>query len=87
MKLFFAPLEGITTSVYRNVHLKCFGGCDAYYAPFITPSDNERITLKTLRDIIPEKNCGQNLKIQIMSNNSDSFSGFVDKIKHSLPLS
>lgn len=81
MKLYFAPLEGITTCVYRNAHLKYFGGCDAYYAPFITPSDNERITLKTLRDIIPDKNEGQNLKVQIMSNNSKSFAGFMTKIR------
>lgn len=81
MKLYFAPLEGITTCVYRSVHASYFGHCDAYYAPFITPSDNERITLKTLRDILPEKNEGQNLKVQIMSNNSVSLASFMTKIK------
>lgn len=86
MRLYFAPLEGITTCIYRNVHLRYFGGCDAYYAPFITPSDNERITQKTLRDILPERNIGQNLKVQIMSNNSESLAGFVKKYNNSVMM-
>lgn len=45
MKLYFAPMEGITTYVYRKVHNEVFGGCDAYYSPFITPSDNERLII------------------------------------------
>ena len=64
MKMYFAPLEGITTSVYRNVHSEIFGGCDAYFTPFITPSDNEKIGRKftvsysgdTLTDFLLWKN-------------------------------
>ena len=58
MNLYFAPLEGVTTYTYRNTHNKMFGGCDAYFAPFITPSDLEKISLKSLRDVLPEKNEG-----------------------------
>ncbi len=80
-KLYFAPLEGITTYMYRNIHNDLFGGCDAYYAPFITPSDNEKIGRKGFRDILPENNCGVNLKLQVLTNNSGSFLRFCDKIK------
>ena len=80
MNLYFAPLEGITTYVYRKAHAKCFGHCDAYFAPFITPSDNERISIKCLRDIVPEKNENVNLKVQVLTNRSDSFLKFEDKI-------
>ena len=52
MNLYFAPMEGITTYTYRNLHAELFGGCDEYFAPFIVPTDNERISRKTLRDII-----------------------------------
>lgn len=79
--LYFAPLEGITTYMYRNIHNRMFGGCDAYYAPFITPSDNEKIGRKGFRDILPENNSGINLKIQVLTNNSTSFGKFVDRIK------
>lgn len=81
MNLYFAPLEGITTCVYRNAHKEMFGGCDAYYAPFITPSDNEKVSKKGLRDVLPEKNEGLNLKIQVLVNHAPSFLKFVEKIK------
>lgn len=78
MKLFFAPLEGITSYIYRNAHHKMFGGCDFYYAPFITPSDNEKIGRKGFRDILPENNKAP-VKIQVLTNNSASFLKFADK--------
>lgn len=79
--LYFAPLEGITTYMYRNIHNKMFGMCDAYYAPFITPSDNEKIGRKGFRDILPENNKGVRLKLQVLTNNALSFQKFVDHIK------
>jgi len=81
MNLYFAPLEGITTYIYRNTHAEVFGGCDGYYAPFITPSDNEKVTRKGLRDVVPEKNSTLNLTVQVLTNRSDSFLKFARKIK------
>ncbi len=80
MKLYFAPLEGITTYTYRNTHAEFFGGCDAYFAPFITPSDNERLSIKSLRDIVPEKNKNVRLIPQVLTNQSQSFIKFEDMI-------
>ena len=81
MKLYFAPMEGITTYTYRNTHNEYFGNCDEYYAPFIAPSENERITRKTLKDILPENNEGINLKVQILTNIANAFNNFVPKIE------
>ena len=81
MKLYFAPLEGITTYTYRNAHAEIFGGCDGYFAPFITPSDNERLSLKSLRDIVPERNKVGRLIPQVLTNRSDSFLKFEEMIK------
>lgn len=81
MHLYFAPLEGITTHIYRETHAQVFGGCDAYYAPFITPSENEKISRKGLRDVVPEKNKHQNLTVQVLTNTAQSFLKFADKIK------
>ncbi len=80
MKLYFAPLEGITTYTYRNTHREFFGGCDKYFAPFITPSANERVSMKSLRDIVPEKNQDISLEVQVMANQSEAFLNFESKI-------
>lgn len=81
MKLYFAPMEGITTYTYRNTHAQFFGGCDMYYAPFIVPSDKERVSRKCLRDILPEHNKGIPLRVQVLTTQADSFVKFEEKIK------
>lgn len=81
MNLYFAPLEGITTYIYRKTHHDMFGGCSEYYAPFIVPSDDERITKKSLKDILPENNNNRKLKVQVLTNKSESFFKFEKVIK------
>ncbi|MBR5155715.1 MAG: tRNA-dihydrouridine synthase family protein [Clostridia bacterium] len=81
MKLYFAPLEGITTYTYRNIHKEFFGGCDEYFAPFITPSANEKVSIKSLRDIMPENNRNLQPAVQVMANQPEAFLNFEEKIK------
>lgn len=80
MDLYFAPLEGITSNIFRRVHRDMFNEKIKYFAPFITPSDNERVSLKSLRDIMPEKNKGIDLVPQVLTNNSESFLKFAEKL-------
>lgn len=80
MNLYFAPLEGITTYIYRNTHFKMFGGCDSYFSPFISPSYNEKVSLKMLRDILPENNGDTPLKVQVLCNHPEAFRRFALKI-------
>ena len=80
MELYLAPLEGITTYIYRNAHRELFGGCDEYFAPFIVPTDNERLSIKNLRDIMPEDNLVKP-KIQVMCSKAETFGMFVEKVK------
>ena len=80
IKLYFAPLEGITGYIYRNTHAEFFGGCDTYYAPFITPVENERLNKKCLRDILPENNRCNNLRVQLLSNNPKTYFKFEDEV-------
>ena len=80
MNLYYAPLEGITTYIYRNTHSELFGGCDEYYAPFIVPTDNEKISMKTLRDI-NEQNNKVKPKIQVMCTTATAFLEFVKKVR------
>lgn len=81
MELSFAPLEGITSYIYRNTHAEYFGGCDEYYTPFISPSDNTKIGRKGFRDIIPENNPGLRPVVQVLTNNAVSFLKFCEKLK------
>jgi len=81
MKLYFAPLEGITTYTYRNTHAEMFGDVDVYFSPFINPSDLEKVSRKGMRDILPENNCVKNLRVQVLTSNAESFLKFCEKIK------
>ncbi len=80
MNLYFAPMEGITTYTYRNTHAELFGGCEMYFTPFLVPTENERISKKTLRDIISENNTAR-ITPQVLCNNPDVFLKFSKKIQ------
>lgn len=81
MKLYLAPLEGITTYTYRNTQCEMFGGCDRYFAPFITPTENEKVGVRVIRDILPDRNCGIDLVPQVLANKAEAFLSFLPKIK------
>ncbi|MBO5453404.1 MAG: tRNA-dihydrouridine synthase family protein [Clostridia bacterium] len=79
MKLYFAPLEGVTTPVYRNTHIKMFDYCDGYYAPFITPGEDDKMTRKLFKEVLPENN--KKLKVQVLTNSSKAFLNFSKKLE------
>ena len=58
LHLYFAPLEGITTYPYRNLHHKYFGGVDKYFTPFLAPGPEQGMSVKEMRDVLPENNAG-----------------------------
>lgn len=74
MEFYFAPLEGVTGFTYRNAYNDLFDDVDKYYAPFISPSINDRLKGKEIRDLLPENNNkGINLVPQILANRADYF--------------
>lgn len=70
MKLYLAPLEGITTVTYRRAYEHNFGGVDRYFTPFIV---NKKLGAREIEGILPENNPGGKLIPQIMSNRADDF--------------
>lgn len=56
MRYEFAPLEGITDHIYRNLHRKYFSGVSRYYTPFIVPTEVRRFALRDKRELLPENN-------------------------------
>ncbi len=73
MDLDFAPMEGVTSCLYRNVHAACFPGVDRYYAPFIAPDGSGRFKGAALRDILPENNREIRLVPQLLCNTPEAF--------------
>lgn len=73
MKLYFAPLEGITGYIYRNAYEEFFGGIDTYYSPFVVTRDRGIMKKKELRDILPENNKNIMLIPQLLTNQTDNF--------------
>ena len=53
MKYYFAPMEGITTHVFRAVHSRRFPGADRYYTPFFSPTSDHLFTPRELRELTP----------------------------------
>ena len=51
MRYYFAPLEGITDSIFRSLHSKYFPGVDRYYTPFLSPTVHRGLTNKEAREI------------------------------------
>ena len=51
MRYYFAPLEGLTDSIYRKLHHKYFPGLDRYYMPFFSPTIHRCLTHKEDREL------------------------------------
>ena len=68
-----APLEGITTYIYRNIHHTMFPGMEKYYTPFVSPTSNHDFKSREKKDVIPQHNQGIPLVPQILSNHADEF--------------
>ena len=73
MKIYCAPLEGITGYIFRNAYNGIYGHIDKYFAPFISPAENCPITPRERKDITPENNRGIHLVPQILTCRSDCF--------------
>ena len=73
MEFYFAPLEGITSYTYRNLHHKYYSGVEKYYTPFLSPGPETGLGIKQLRDVIPENNPDILLVPQLLTNRAGDF--------------
>ena len=81
MKYYLAPLEGITTYIYRRAYHQHFIAMDKYFTPFLVPHTKKGFSTKEKNDVMPEHSPGMNLVPQIMSNQAESFLHTVEKLK------
>ena len=73
MKIYLAPLEGITGYTYRRALYNCFGGFDKYFIPFILPNQKGHLSTREKKDIMPENNEGMYAVPQILTKNAEDF--------------
>ncbi len=75
MKIYFAPLEGITGYIYRRAYEECYGKgkIDKYFIPFIAPNKNGSFTSMNMNNIAPDNNIGINAIPQVLTANAKQF--------------
>ena len=73
LPVYFAPMEGVTDSIYRRVHHAHFGGIDKYFIPFISPTQNLVLTPRERANVAPEQNAGLHAVPQVLTKNAAHF--------------
>ena len=77
----FAPLDGITKIVFRQVWSQFFGGVDRYFIPFFSPTPHHLMTPRDLREVDYIHNANLPSVPQVMTKNADDFLWACDVLK------
>lgn len=73
MLCYYAPLEGITDSVYRRLHCKYFPGVDRYYTPFFSPTVHRALTPREARELPKADAISSQVVPQLMTKIPEDF--------------
>lgn len=73
MKIYFAPLEGLTDSIYRRLHHKYFPGVDAYFTPFFSPTVHRSLTPREQRELPMADTLDFPVVPQLLTKNAEDF--------------
>ena len=73
MRYYFAPLEGLTDSIYRQLHYRFFGGLDRYYTPFLSPTVHRALTTREQRELPRADIAGFSVVPQVLTKNAEDF--------------
>ena len=73
MRYYFAPMEGLTDSIYRRLHHKYFTGVDRYYMPFLSPTIHRQLTHKEDRELPLAETEGFVAVPQVLTKVSEDF--------------
>lgn len=73
MRFYFAPMEGITDSIYRSVHHRYYPGLDGYYMPFLSPTMHRTLSHKEERELPRADTLPFRAVPQILTKNAEDF--------------
>ena len=77
----FAPLDGITKIVFRQVWSQFFSGVDRYFIPFFSPTPHHLMTPRDLREVDYIHNANLPSVPQVMTKNANDFLWTCDVLK------
>ena len=81
VKYYMAPLESVTTWIYRQAHAKIYGRLDKYFIPFLEPHEKRDFKTRELQEILPEHNENIYAVPQILMNRSEGFIKLAKALK------
>jgi tRNA-dihydrouridine synthase len=77
LKIYFAPMEGITDGILRQTHHRIFGGVDVYCLPFHKLTQSLSLLTREIRDIDPDENIGLNVLPQALTRDPEQLSAWL----------
>lgn len=81
VKYYMAPLESVTTWIYRQAHAKIYGRLDKYFIPFLETHEKRDFKTRELQEILPEHNENIYAVPQILTNRSEGFIKLAKALK------
>ena len=81
MKIYFAPMEGVTDGILRRAPHEIFGGVDVYCLPFHKLTQSMTLMTREKRDISPEENEGLSVLPQALTKNPDHLRAWLEYVK------
>lgn len=73
MHYYFAPLEGLTDSIYRRLHHRYFPGIDRYYTPFFSPTVHRFLTPREERELPLADSVDFTVVPQLLTKSAEDF--------------
>ena len=73
MRYYFAPMEGLTDSIYRRLHHTYFPGLDCYFTPFFSPTVHRQLTPREVRELPPADTLPYRVVPQLLTKVPEDF--------------
>lgn len=73
MRYYFAPMEGLTDSIFRRLHHRYFPGVDRYYTPFFSPTIHRALTAREERELPLASDTGFPVVPQLLTKSAEDF--------------
>ena len=81
MRYYFAPMEGLTDSIYRRAHHEFFSGVDRYYMPFLSPTVHRALTPREQRETPMADSVGFAAVPQLLTKVPEDFTWMAQQCK------
>lgn len=79
IRIYAAPMQGLTDASYRHWHYHLCGGCDCYYTPFVRIESGD-VRQRDMRDILSPLNEGVPTAVQIIASDASEAELLVDAV-------